>query len=39
MANLNGYINIYMPNHPLATTNGMVYEHVLIAEQKNWQIS
>ena len=34
MAKLNGYINIYMPNHPLATTNGMVYEHVLVAEQK-----
>ena len=34
MAQLNGYINVYLPTHPLATTNGMVYEHVIIAEKK-----
>ena len=34
MAIVNGYKNVYCPNHPSATTNGMVYEHVLIAEQK-----
>lgn len=34
MSNLNGYRNIYMPSHPLATTHGMVYEHVLVAEEK-----
>lgn len=30
----NGYMLVYMPDHPRATTNGMVYEHILVAEQK-----
>lgn len=30
---LNGYIAIYMPEHPKAYKNGCVYEHILIAEQ------
>lgn len=32
---LNGYIAIYMPEHPRAfKNNGCVYEHILIAERK-----
>lgn len=31
---LNGYIAIYMPEHPKSFENGCVYEHVLIAEKK-----
>lgn len=34
MAIINGYRIVWCPNHPRATTNGMVYEHILIAEQK-----
>ena len=30
---LNGYIAIYMPEHPRAFNNGCVYEHVLVAEK------
>lgn len=26
----NGYMLVYMPNHPRATTSGMVYEHILV---------
>lgn len=29
MANINGYIVLYSPNHP----NGYVYEHILVAEK------
>lgn len=32
--NINGYIACYYPDHPKATTNGYVYEHILVAEQK-----
>lgn len=28
------YTFIYMPSHPKASSNGCVYEHVLVAEQK-----
>ena len=28
------YIGVYMPNHPRATKEGVVYEHVLVAEAK-----
>lgn len=34
MAIINGYKVVWCPNHPRATTNGMVYEHILVAEQK-----
>ena len=34
MAIINGYRIVWCPNHPRATTNGMVYEHILVAEQK-----
>ena len=30
---LNGYIAIYMPEHPRAFDNGCVYEHILVAEK------
>lgn len=30
---LNGYIAIYMPEHPRAFDNGCVYEHILVAEE------
>jgi hypothetical protein len=29
-----GYVTVYMPEHPLAMKNGYVYEHRLIAEEK-----
>lgn len=29
-----GYKQIYLPNHPNASKNGCVYEHVIIAEKK-----
>ena len=28
------YKSIYLPNHPRAMSNGCVYEHILVAEQK-----
>ena len=28
------YKQKYVPNHPHASTNGLVYEHILVAEQK-----
>lgn len=28
------YKSVYLPNHPRAMSNGCVYEHILIAEQK-----
>lgn len=31
--NCNGYNLIYFPSHHLASTNGSVYEHILVAEQ------
>lgn len=31
---LNGYKIIYRPNHPRALSNGYVYEHILVAEEK-----
>jgi len=34
MAIDNGYIRIYMPEHDMADSNGLVYEHQLVAEQK-----
>lgn len=34
MAIINGYITEYHPDHPRATTNGMVYQHILKAEEK-----
>lgn len=34
MAEINGYFNSYLPLHPRATTNGMVYDHILVAEKK-----
>ena len=34
MGYANGYVRIYMPNHPHANISGMVYEHVLVAEKK-----
>ena len=34
MAIANGYILVWCPNHLHANTSGMVYEHVLVAEQK-----
>lgn len=34
MAIINGYRIVWCPGHPRATTNGMVYEHILVAEQK-----
>lgn len=34
MTNVNGYLACYMPNHHRATSSGMVYEHILVAEQK-----
>ena len=30
----NGYINVYLPTHPRAHSNGCVYEHILKAEEK-----
>lgn len=30
---LNGYIAIYMPDHPRSFDNGCVYEHILVAEK------
>ena len=29
----NGYIEIYLPNHPSAKNHGFVYEHIIIAEE------
>ena len=34
MAEINGYYALYLPLHHRATTNGMVYEHILVAEKK-----
>ncbi len=31
---INGYIAIYMPEHHRASSNGLVYEYIIIAEQK-----
>lgn len=31
--NINGYVAYYLPNHHLANKAGLVYEHILIAEQ------
>lgn len=31
---LNGYIELYLPDHPRAMSNGCVYEHILVAEKK-----
>ena len=28
------YKYVYMPSHPRAMSNGCIYEHILIAEQK-----
>lgn len=30
---LNGYISIYLPEHPRAFENGCVYEHIVVAEK------
>ena len=30
---INGYVQVYMPEHHLASANGMVYEHMLVAER------
>lgn len=30
----NGYMMVYIPNHHRATTSGMVYVHILVAEEK-----
>lgn len=34
MSLLNGYPALYMPSHPRAYASGMVYEHILKAEEK-----
>lgn len=31
--NVHGYVKLYIPSHPRATTNGYVYEHLVIMEQ------
>lgn len=31
---INGYNAYYLPNHHLANKAGIVYEHILIAEEK-----
>lgn len=31
---VNGYLAIHSPNHPKATTNKRVFEHILVAEEK-----
>ena len=33
MTNCNGYNMVWNPNHHRASTNGMVYEHILEAEK------
>ena len=33
MANMNGYKYVYMPSHHKAMQNGVVYEHILVAEK------
>lgn len=30
----NGYLAVYLPSHHRASTNGLVYEHIVIAENK-----
>ena len=30
---INGYVDLYMPEHHLARSNGHIYEHVIIAEE------
>lgn len=30
----NGYVEIYMPQHPYARSNGTILEHRLVAEEK-----
>lgn len=30
----NGYVLVYLPNHPRAMSNGCVYEHIIQAERK-----
>lgn len=30
---INGYVDLYMPEHHLARSNGYVYEHIIIAEE------
>jgi hypothetical protein len=32
--NHNGYVEIFLPDHPRARGNGYVFEHILVAEQK-----
>lgn len=34
MSLVNGYETLYMPDHPRAMNNGMIYEHILKAEEK-----
>lgn len=34
MAIDNGYVRIYMPEHKSADSNGLIYEHQVVAEQK-----
>ena len=33
MATNNGYIRLYLPNHPNADSNGLIYEHQVVASQ------
>jgi hypothetical protein len=30
----NGYLAVYLPSHHRASTNGLVYEHIVVAEKK-----
>lgn len=30
---INGYVDIYLPSHHLARSNGFVYEHLIVAEE------
>lgn len=30
----NGYVSVYMPDHPRSMSNGCVYEHIIQAEKK-----
>lgn len=31
---INGYYGFYIPEHHLANKSGIVYEHILVAEEK-----
>lgn len=31
MATNNGYIRLYLPNHPNTDSNGLIYEHQVVA--------